>query len=88
MRDWKIRHLAAWRRHPVANMLDAWARVGELHRAKLETTIGADGVLGPQWQAIGLGIRGLLNGDLGDLDAGECDRFILATLAKEGMEIP
>lgn len=73
--------------YPVAAMLHAWAEYADDHRTAYESAIGDDGVLGPEWQAIGLGIRGLLNGETGPrLDCGTLDGFILDTLAANGID--
>ena len=56
------------------------------HKARFESAIGEDYVLGPQWQAIGEGLRGLLNGETGRLDCGTLDGFILATLDENGID--
>lgn len=99
--DWKERHndavyfsLPVNRTAPprifetsVVRMLEAWAFYADNHRVRYSTPIGDDGVLGPEWQAIGLGIRGLLNGDVGPrLDCGTLDGFILDTLAANGSD--
>ena len=72
---------------PLARMLESWAEYAKGHKARFESTIGEDYVLGPQWQAIGEGIRGLLNGETGRLDCGTLDGFILDTLSENGIDI-
>lgn len=65
--------------------LESWRRYAQDHQKRYESLIGDDGILGPHWQAIGLGLRGLLNGDCGPrLDCGTLDKFILDTLAANG----
>jgi hypothetical protein len=68
----------------VAQMLRAWETYAAAHNARFESAIGEDYVLGPAWEQIGLGIRALLNGELGRLDGGTLDRFILDTLKENG----
>lgn len=75
--DWKERHNSA---------VDSYISAVSDHRARYESPIGDDGVLGPEWRDIGLGIRGLLNGETGRLDCGTLDAFILDTLKAEGIE--
>lgn len=90
--DWKERHNAATMslgrpfESAIVHMLEAWARYADDHRARYESPIGEDYVLGPEWRDIGLGIRGLLNGETGRLDCGTLDGFILDTLKAEGIE--
>src|SRR5689334_4377856 len=67
-------------------MLTEWARYADDHKDRYESLIGADGVLGDYWRDIGLGLRGLLNGDCGKrLDMGTLDGFILQTLQDNGV---
>ena len=70
----------------LVRMLEAWARYADDHRARYESPIGDDGVLSQYWRDIGLGLRGLLNGELGRLDGGTLDGFILDTMRAEGVE--
>ncbi len=96
--DWKERHNAAvsmWQVMPterpfessMVQMLSAWARYADNHRTRYQSPIGEDYVLGREWTAIGLGLRGLLNGDCGPrLDCGTLDGFILDTLRANGVD--
>lgn len=94
---WSVRHngvFAAARRgmatrvdYVIARLIMAWADYADLHHARYESRIGADGVLGPAWQAQGEALLTLLNGELGDLDAGACDRIVRAVLANEGCDV-
>jgi len=70
----------------MALMLAGWAYYADAHRAAYESGIGEDGVLGPEWEAIGKALRGLLNGDLGRLDAGAIDSALLGSLQAEGFK--
>jgi len=56
------------------------ARYADAHAERYESVIGDDGVLGPNFRDILIGIRGLLNGQLGRLDGGTLDHM-LCTLA-------
>lgn len=94
--DWKERHNSAITgssmlggrpfEASIGGLLHAWARYADDHRAAYDSPIGHDGVLGEHWRDIGLGLRGLLNGELGWLDGGTLDAFILDTLRAEGVE--
>jgi len=44
-----------------------------------------DGVLGPEWEAIGQALRGLLNGKI-LVDAGTADACIVRIFQNEGLE--
>lgn len=70
----------------VVYMLRGWALYADRHRAAYGSKVGDDGVLGEEWEAIGRGIRGLLNGETGRLDCGTLDAFIVDTLESEGFK--
>jgi len=89
--DWKQRHTEAMRAPrgrelAIVRMLQAWELYREQHRQAYESGIGDDGVLGPEWAAIGFAIRGLLNGDCGRLDCGTIDGGICDALTAEGFD--
>jgi hypothetical protein len=65
-------------------LIRGWALYADAHRERYGSGIGDDGVLGPEWAKMGEAIRGLLNGDIGSLDAGTLDAFIGETLRAEG----
>lgn len=67
-------------------MLRGWATYAAAHEQAYESRVGDDGVLGPEWAAVGNAMLGLLNGDLSRLDAGTLDGFIRDTLAANGVE--
>jgi hypothetical protein len=67
-------------------VLDGWLNYAEAHKARYESPIGEDGVLGAEWTRIARGIRGLLNGECGRLDCGTLDGFILRTARENGVE--
>src|SRR5256885_1826352 len=62
---WGQRHFSAFESDStgVAGMLRAWARYADQHRERYDASIGDDGVLGPEWAAIGMALLGLLNGE-------------------------
>ncbi len=68
----------------VAAMLNAWLAYADLHARRFESTIGDDGVLGEGWADIGRGLRCLLNGETGKLDAGTCASAITKALESNG----
>lgn len=70
----------------IVNMLRGWENYAKAHKVRFESPIGNDYVLGPAWQEIGQGIRTLLNGELGRLDGGTLDGFVLNTMAENGID--
>jgi hypothetical protein len=93
---WQDRHDAAIRtvqthpkdvpfQQPMVDMLKAWAGYAEDHKARYESKIGDDSVIGREWEAIGDALRGLLNGETGALDCGTVDGFILRTMRANGV---
>ena len=90
--DWQGRHDSAID-HPrgpevaLVGMLKGWQAYAESHQARYESAIGDDGVLGDQWRAIGEGIQGLLDGEIGRLDCGTLSTWITATMAECGCEV-
>ena len=70
----------------VTFLLRAWLLYADAHSAMYESGIGADHVLGDEWAKIGYALRGLLNGELGDLDGGTCDHIIADALDTEGFD--
>ncbi len=72
---------------PLIDLLKGWSEYADLHHKAYESLIGDDYVLGPHWRDIGLGLRGLLNGDCGPrLDCGTLDKFIIDTLEANGFD--
>ena len=87
---WQDRHIAAILapsafEAAIVGMLAGWARYADAWRSR-ESPIGNDYVLGPEWEAIGRGIHGLLNGETGRLDCGTLSAFIYDTLETEGFK--
>lgn len=71
----------------VIQMVAAWDMYAKIHAKRYESKIGDDGVLGKEWQAIGEGLIGLLNGELGGLDAGTLDAFLRNTIRDNAVEL-
>ena len=88
-RDWKARHNQAMQNprtlfeQAFAQMLGGWHCYATAHQAAYESHILKDGVLGECWSAIGEGLLGLLNGELGGLDGGTLDGAIRNLLEPE-----
>lgn len=88
---WQTRHVAALRsphgpETGIALMLEGWAKYADAHRARYESGIGEDYVLGDEWETIGRSIRALLNGECGRFDCGTLDAFLSDTLHAEGFD--
>lgn len=65
-------------------MMTGWGLYAEAHRERFKSPIGDDGVLGWEWQAIGRGLLGLLNGETGGFDGGSLDANIRAFMREHG----
>lgn len=92
MGGWQDRHDSAVANpkpdeRPMVEMISAWAQYAIQHQRRFESTIGEDYVLGPNWQAIGEGLLGLLNGETGRLDCGTLDGFIRDTMKTNDIEV-
>ncbi len=88
---WRLQHQAAvgspnQHESGVVRMIAGWLDYADEHRRQYTSGIGEDGVLGPDWAALGAAIRGLLNSDLGRLDRGTLDSIIYETLIDEGFD--
>ena len=93
--DWQGRHLRAFNSNPIAvsksmpgcvvAMVEAWGRYADAHRKRYGSPIGDDGVLGWSWRTMGVSLRGLLNGETGNLDCGTMDTLICAIAAEHGV---
>lgn len=88
---WQDRHDAAitepraTKGEAVGVMLQAWALYLKGYQAMYEDSMLADDyVLGAAWKDVGLGLRVMLNGVLGRLDAGTLDSFIIDTFTEAG----
>ena len=71
----------------MVKMLKGWQQYATAHHSRFGSAIGEDYVLGPQWQAIGEGLIGLLNGETGRLDCGTLDAFIRDTMEANGCQV-
>lgn len=99
---WTTRHLASWRyaesgrrvaqsrpqnfEGALVRGIEAAALYADAHRARFDSPIGDDGVLGPCFRDWLTGLRGLLNGETGRLDCGTVDGLILEIAAIAGLE--
>lgn len=86
--EWKKRHSSAWQspigiETPIVGLIKAWSQYNTYHAAEYGSPVGDDGFLGPAWIEIGRGIRTLLNGSLGRLDAGTLDSFIYDSMVDQ-----
>jgi hypothetical protein len=68
----------------MTKMLHGWIEYAAAHKEAYETAVGEDYVIGDEWQAIGHALLGLLNGELGRMDAGTVDRLIRDTFVQNG----
>src|SRR5437879_5850167 len=89
---WQDRHDAALNsprsafEKALTQMLNGWEAYADAQKARYDSLIGDDGVLGPNWEAIGDALRGLLNGESGRLDCGTVDAFLLDTMSENGVD--
>jgi|SRR6185437_10412447 len=89
--NWQQRHLdgvyclQSSVEYPLISMIRGWLEYADMNRDRYESSIGDDYVLGPEWRAIGVALRGLLIGGTGRLDCGTLDAIILDTMAEEGL---
>jgi hypothetical protein len=67
----------------LARLIAAWMAYADAHRDAFGSRLGADGFLGPKWASIGESLRGLLDGDLGRMDASTLRDAIDAALDTE-----
>lgn len=81
---WALRHRRAFATHPVAGIIRAAAVYADDYQTRWENGIGADYVLGDYWEKILRSARGMLNGDLGNMDGGTLDTLIADMLEAEG----
>lgn len=80
-------HYRAWRKHPWAAAAQGLQSLADRHLARYETPIGEDCVLGPAWLSGLRALRVLLNAELGDLDAGICDRYLIDLASEHGCNL-
>ena len=70
----------------IVGMTYALAEYADTHFRRYETKLGQDYVLGAAWEQQVKGLRQLLNGELGRLDAGSVDSILVGMLKREGFE--
>ena len=70
----------------VVSLLRGWLQYADTHKARYDSGIGEDYVLGEDWRKMGFCLIGLLNGELGRLDGGSLDSLIRDTLKAEGFD--
>ena len=70
----------------IGDLLTGLALYADTYRDRYHSPVGHDGVLGPAWEQIALGIRALLNGETGGLDCGSLDSNILDLLKENGVD--
>lgn len=86
---WQDRHVRAFNvphgfEAAIVSLLTGWAIYADAHRARYESKLGDDYVLGVAWAATGRAIHSLLDGETGRLDCGTLSSFIHDTLTSEG----
>jgi hypothetical protein len=90
--DWEKRHLHAvvspleGFEQALVELFSGWLRYSQAVAHRYDGRIGDDGVLGPEWGAIGAALRGLLNGETGRLDCGTLDALLADTLREQGFD--
>lgn len=72
----------------LVGMLNAWRLYAQAHARRFKTEIGDDGVLGDPWEAIGVSLLALLNGETGRLDCGSLDALIRSVLSQHERPLP
>jgi hypothetical protein len=68
----------------LGDMLRALAAYADAHKARYESEIGTDGVLGQEWLAMASAFLGLLNGESGRFDCGTLDGCVRALALRVG----
>ena len=92
---WAERHAKAWPESSIGRLTTAVVCYADDYRKRYggpdadqyPSQLGSDYVLGDAWFQIVDGIRTLLNGELGALDGGLCDRLLVALLEGEGFDV-
>lgn len=91
--SWVLRHdkaiaqpAAVSLEQSLAMLLAGWLSYADNHANRYESPIGHDYVLGDAWAQIGVSLRVLLNGDLGDLHADTIDSAIADALEANGFD--
>ena len=98
---WGVRHWMAWRHKADTNgrayldvvpefraMILAMATYADVHYHRFGGSgIASDYVLGDAWYQVLDGVRKLLNGDIGALDAGSIDKLLVGMMEGEGFNV-
>lgn len=70
----------------IVHMISSAASYADEHKEEYKSRIGADGVLGPEWEQIIRSTIALLNGNCGRLDCGALDALLRDMLTLEGFD--
>ncbi len=70
----------------VARMIQDWGMYADNYRGQYDAGVLEDGVLGPEWEAIGRGLRTLLDGRV-LVDRDTADACIVRIFQNEGLEL-
>jgi len=65
-------------------MVRAWLAYADTLEETFQSKIEDDSVLGPEWATIGIGLRGLLIGNTGQLDEGILNAMFFDVLDDHG----
>ena len=84
---WKYRHLQAMQVHPVGVAVRAWCEYAAMVDKEFGHQIGQDTALRDHWAAWGEGLRRLLDGPTGGLDAGTVCAIIEDNLTAQGWDV-
>lgn len=91
--QWYARHMAALTaprpgfEAAIVAMFGALDTYACAHSRRYSSPLGEDYVLGDEWRDMARGLRGLLNGELGRLDAGTVDAAVLNLAAAHGVDM-
>lgn len=88
---WGARHVKAWQTKvgsgsAIVTLIEGMAQYADSHHAQYGAPVGEDYVLGDEWEQIARAVRGLLNGERGDLDGNTVDTLIADMLRAEGFD--
>ena len=94
-RNWKLNHAGHGVRciesnakflaeQALVSMLQGWKLQADAHEAQHGSKIAEDYFTGPQWLEIGKALRAMLNCEIGRLDGGTLDAFILSAIEAAG----
>lgn len=81
------RHASAFSSSPIGSIINGLAKYADDYSKRYPDSILAETyVLGDYWITALKAVRGLLNGELGQLDGGFCDEIILQLAFKNGFK--